>query len=250
MTQLKLAVLADMHGNVAALDAALKDIKTRTPDRILIAGDLVLNGPRPAETLARVRELEAKSGAFVIQGNTDVAVSDTDYAAAFPWMDDVPASYRAATDWAREQLSEDDLDYLRRLPAERRVHFQDELVLLCHGSPGSLTAGLAADLDPSVTVERVTRTDARVICCGHTHVADVRELGRKLILNPGSCGYAFDGEPTANWAMLTLDTEEDPTAQLFRPSYDAKTASEEVSARGLTGDVYRAATIRTGRFIR
>lgn len=249
MTQLKLAVLGDMHGNILALDAALKDIKPRKLDRILICGDLVMNGPRPAETLARVRELEAK-GAFVIQGNTDIAVADGDYAAAFPWLEDVPAPQLAAAEWAREQLSEEDLDYLRRLPAERRVHFDDELVLLCHGSPGSQTAGLPADLDSSVTVERVTRTDARVICCGHTHVSDVRELGRRLIVNPGSCGYAFDGEPTANWALLTLDTELDPTAQLFRPSYDAQAASEEVGARGLPGDVYRAATIRTGRFIR
>ncbi len=250
MSELRLAVLADVHGNVAALEAALKDIRSKKPDQILIAGDLVLNVPRPAETLMRIRELEAKGGVVVIQGNTDICVADGDFAASFPWMDDVPVSQRAAADWAREQLSDDQLDYLRRLPAERRVHFDDELVLLCHASPGSQTAGLATDLDPSVTVERVTRTDARVICCGHTHVADVRELGRKLIVNPGSCGYAFDGEPTANWALLTLDTEADPSAQLFRASYDAKTASEEVGDRGLPGDVYRAATIRTGRFIR
>lgn len=250
MTQLKLAVVSDVHGNIAALEAALKDLRTRKPDRILICGDLVLNGPRPVETLQRVRELEAKGGAVVIQGNTDVAVADADYSAAFPWMEEVPAAQRAAAEWARQQLDDEDVEYLRRLPAERRVHFQDEFVLVCHASPGSQTAGLPADLDPSVTVERVTRTDARVIACGHTHVADVRELGRKLILNPGSCGYAVDGVPTANWALLTLDSEADPSAQLFRPAYNAQAASEEVSARGLPGDVYRAATIRTGRFIR
>lgn len=250
MSQLKLAVLADIHGNAGAFVAALKDLKTRKPDRILICGDLVLNGPRPAETLERIREMDASGGAIVIAGNTDIAVADGDYAAAFPWLEDVAPSVRAAADWAREQLSDDDLDFLRRLPAERRVPFGDELVLVCHGSPGSQTQGLPADLDPSVTVERVTRTDARVICCGHTHVADMRELGRKLILNPGSCGYAFDGEPTANWALLTLDSDAEPEAQQFRSAYDAQTASEEVSARGLPGDVYRAATIRTGRFIR
>jgi putative phosphoesterase len=249
LTTLRVAVLGDIHGNVAALEAALKDIAPHKPDRILVTGDLVLNGPRPVEALDRVRELEA-AGAFVIQGNTDVAVADGDYAAAFPWLDEVPASQRAAAEWAREQLSEDQLDYLRRLPAERRLLTEDDLVLVCHGSPGSQTLGLPPDLDPSVTVERVTRTDARVICCGHTHVSDVRELGRKLIVNPGSCGYAFDGEPSACWAMVTVDPEDGPTAQLYRPAYDAQTASEEVSARGLPGDVYRAATIRTGRFIR
>jgi predicted phosphodiesterase len=215
----------------------------------MVVGDLALNGPRPGAVVRRVRELEA-AGAIVVQGNTDIAVADGDYGAAFPWLDEVPAGHRAAADWAREQLSDDELDYLRRLPAERRLWVDDELILACHASPGSQTSGLPVDLDPSVTVERVTRTDARVICCGHTHVADVRELGRKLIVNPGSCGYAFDGEPSACWAMLTLDGDDGPTAELFRPAYDAQAVSEELSSRGLPGDVYRAATVRTGRFIR
>ncbi|CAN5840230.1 hypothetical protein BH24CHL6_BH24CHL6_07830 [soil metagenome] len=247
----RLAILADIHGNLAALETALKDIRRHKPERLLICGDLVLNGPRPAEVMQRVRELDAK-GAVVVQGNTDIAVADFDFAAAFPWQEEVSAAQRAAAEWANDQLADEDLDYLRRLPAERRLWQDDTLVLACHASPGSQTNGLALDLDPAVTVERVTRSDARVIACGHTHVADVRELGRKLILNPGSCGYAFDGEPAACWALLTLPAteEEEPTAELFRPAYDAQAAAEEVAARGLSGDVYRAATIRTGRLVR
>jgi predicted phosphodiesterase len=258
----RLALLSDIHGNLAALDAALDDLKKHKPDRIVVAGDLVFYGPRPAETVDRLRALQA-DGAAIIAGNTDVAVADFDYAAAFPWLDDVPAGHRAAAEWAHEQLSDDQLDWLRGLPSERRVWADGMLVLACHGSPGSQTAGLPADLDPTVTVERVTRTDARVIVCGHTHIADVRELGRKLIVNPGSCGVAFDGDPAACWALLTVpdqpsaeDAEDDdeevvdmthPTAELFRPEYDANGASEEVAQRGLPADVYRAATIRTGR---
>jgi predicted phosphodiesterase len=74
---------------------------------------------------------------------------------------------------------------------------------------------LPADLDAAVTMQYATRTDARVICCGHTHVADVRELGRKLLVNPGSCGYAFDGTPDACWALLSLTDGSEPEAQLF-----------------------------------
>jgi len=245
----KLAVLGDVHGNVAALEAALADAKKHKPDRYVVTGDLVMNGPRPGEVIDRLHKLDA-AGAVVVQGNTDVAVADFDFAAAFPGLETVPSSQRAAAEWAHEKLSDDQLDYLRHLPSERRLWNDDTMVLVCHGSPGSQTNGLPADLDPSVTVERVTRTDARVIVCGHTHVADVRELGRRLIVNPGSCGYAFDGTPTANWALLTLDGDGEPSAELFRPSYDAQTAADEVSERGLTGDVYRAATIRTGRFVR
>ncbi|MEP7359958.1 MAG: metallophosphoesterase family protein [Chloroflexota bacterium] len=248
---LKLAVLGDIHGNVAALDAALADAKKHKPDRYVITGDLTFNGPHPGEVIDKVRSLE-KGGALVIAGNTDLAVADADYAAAFPWLDDVPQTHIAAAEWAHDQLTDDQLDYLAKLPSERRLWAGDNLVLACHGSPGSITAGLATDLDPTVTVERVTRTDARVICCGHTHIANVRELGRKMILNPGSCGYAFDGDPGACWALLTLPDGDDaePSAELFRPAYDAAAAAEEVAARGLAGDVYRAATIRTGRLIR
>lgn len=268
---LRLAVISDVHGNLVALDAALTDIKRHKPDRIVVTGDLVFYGPRPAETVEQLRALES-DGAAVIAGNTDIAVADFDYAAAFPWMDEVPVGHRAAAEWAHDQLSDDQVDWLRRLPAERRLWADSTLVLACHASPGSQTAGLATDLDPGVTMERVTRTDARVVACGHTHVADVRELGRKLICNPGSCGVAFDGSPDACWALLTIpdqpasasssdegdddDSDDDavvdlarPTAELFRPSYDAASTSDEVAQRGLPGDVYRAATIRTGRLI-
>lgn len=246
---MRVALVSDIHGNVDALEAALADIERVAPERIVVLGDLVLNGPRPAETVERVMSLES-AGALVIAGNTDIAVADGDFTAAFPWLDEVPAGHRAAAEWARDQLSDDHLEYLRRLPAERRLAFGDELVLATHASPGSQTAGLPPDLDPALTVQRVTRTDARVICCGHTHIADVRELGRKLLVNPGSCGYAFDGAPDACWALLTLEEGVEPQAQLRRTTYDPQPAAAEVSDRGLPGDVYRAASIRTGRFVR
>src|SRR3954471_12802678 len=264
---LRLAVLGDIHGNLAALEAALADIKRQRPDQIAVLGDHVFNGPRPGEVVERLRALQ-NEGALVVGGNTDIAVTDYDYTAAFPWMEQAPSSYRAAAEWAHEQLSDEQLDWLRGLPNERREWSGDTLVLMCHASPGSITSGLPADLDPTVTVERVTRTDARVICCGHTHIAEKRELGRKLIVNPGSCGYSFDGDPAAGWALPTIpdaasatetddDTDDDepmdaamPDAQLFRAKYDFNAAAEEVALRGLPGDVYRAATIRQGRLIR
>lgn len=249
MSELRIALLGDIHGNALALEAAIARIEAARPDRLAILGDLVLNGPRPAEVVGAVMELDA-AGALVIAGNTDIAVADGDFAAAFPWLDEVPSGHRAAAEWARDQLSDGQLEYLRRLPAERRLRHGDDLVLACHASPGSQTAGLPVDLDATSTMQAVTRTDARVICCGHTHVADQRELGRKLILNPGSCGYAFDGSPDACWAMLTLREGADPQAELHRVGYDAQAAAEEVSQRGLPADVYRAATIRTGRFVR
>jgi putative phosphoesterase len=245
---INVALVGDIHGNIVALEAALKEIARSKPDVLAITGDLVMNGPRPAEVVRRVREL-AQQGALVVQGNTDIAVADFDYSAAFPLLDEVPAGHRAAAEWAHDQLADDELGFLRSLPAERRVRDDGAMLLVCHASPGSQTAGLPTDLDPSVLTERVTRTDADVIGCGHTHIAAIHEVGRRIVVNAGSCGYAFDNDPAASWAMVTLDSE-GSSAELFRTPYAVQEVSDELSLRGLPGDIYRAAIVRTGRFVR
>ena len=219
------------------------------PDYVAICGNLAMNGPDPVGAVDLVRELE-RAGAFVILGNTDLAVTDGDYTAAFPWFTEgAPDSYREAAQWAYDQLGDERIDWLRRLPSERRLRVEDDLVLFCHASPGSLTDGLSADLDPTVTIDRLTRTDARVIVCGHTHLPEIREVGWRTIVNVGSAGYVFDGDPTATWALIEIE-EGRVEATIKRVSYDVMAAANAVSERGLPGDVYRAATIRTGKLVR
>ncbi|HEY3524463.1 MAG TPA: metallophosphoesterase family protein [Candidatus Limnocylindrales bacterium] len=246
----RIAVLSDVHGNVAALEAVRKAVKAAKPDAIMICGDHVLNGPEPGATVDALRALES-DGALVVQGNTDVAVADFDYSAAFPgFTDGVPDSYRAAAEWANDELSDEQLDWLRRLPAERRLRIEDTLLLACHASPGSQTQGFDGALDPTVIYERVARTDARIICCGHTHVPEIRDLGWKVIINDGSAGYVFDGDPTASWGLVTISDDGEATAEIRRTEFDALSVANAISARGLPGDVYRAATVRTGKLVR
>ena len=246
----RIAALSDVHGNAAALEAVLADIAREKPDALMVAGDLVLNGPEPALVIDVLRSL-AGDGALIIGGNTDIAVADFDYAAAFPWMiDGVPDAIVDAAEWAHEAIGEERLDWLRRLPVERRWRTDDDtLVLACHGSPGSQTSGFDQHLDPSVTIERVARTDARVIVCGHTHLPEVRDLGWKVIVNDGSAGYVFDGEPTASWALIDIE-EDEVRAEIRRTTFDTLAVANAISARGLAGDVYRAATVRTGKLVR
>ena len=245
----RIAVLSDVHGNAVALEAVRKAIKKEKPDAIIIAGDHVLNGPDPVATVDALRAMEA-DGAVIVQGNTDIAVADFDYGAAFPWYaDGVPDALRYAAEWAHDTLGDERLDWLRRLPAERRLRLEDTLVLATHASPGSQTAGFDLDLDASVTLERLSRTDARIICCGHTHMPEVRDFGWKQVVNDGSAGYVFDGDPTASWALVTL-AGEIATAEIRRTEFDVMGVSNAISARGLPGDVYRAATVRTGKLVR
>ncbi len=246
----RLAVLADVHGNALALEAVRAAIRSARPDAVAVAGDLVLNGPEPAATVDLLREMEG-DGAAIISGNTDIVVADFDYAAGFPWMaDGVPDTVRAAAEWAHDALGDERIAWLRRLPAERRIHADDgSMTLVCHASPGSQTAGFDPELDPTVVVERVARTDARVIACGHTHLPEVRDLGWKVIVNPGSAGYTFDGDPTASWALVDL-ADDNVTCEIKRATFDALAVADAISSRGLPGDVYRAATVRTGKLVR
>lgn len=246
----RLAAISDIHGNATALEAVLKEIARERPDAVLIAGDLVLNGPEPALVIDVLRSLPPAT-TLIVAGNTDIAAADFDYGAAYPWMQDgVPDAIVAAAEWAHDALGEERVDWLRRLPTERRWRADDDtLVLACHASPGSQTAGFDQELDPNVTLERVSRTDARVIVCGHTHIPEIRDLGWKLIVNDGSAGYVFDGDPTASWALIDLEDGE-VRAEIRRTVFDALSVANAISARGLAGDVYRAATVRTGRLVR
>jgi putative phosphoesterase len=244
----RLAIFSDVHGNAAALDAVRSAVKSSRPDLILVAGDHVLNGPEPAAAVDGLRELQT-DGALIVQGNTDVAVADFDYAAAFPWMEDVPEQIRAAAEWAHDALGHERVDWLRGLPSERRTRLDGTLVLVCHASPGSQTQGFDRALDASVSTERAARTDARVIACGHTHYPEVRDLGWKVIVNDGSAGYVFDGDPTASWALVDI-AGENVTGEIKRTAFDFLAVSNALTQRGLPGDVYRAATVRTGKLVR
>jgi predicted phosphodiesterase len=246
----RIALLSDIHGNRIALEAVAAEIRKAKPDAVLVAGDLVLNGPDPNGTIDALRVLESE-GALIVSGNTDIAVGDFDYGSAFPqYQDGIPEAITVASEWAHDALGDDQLEWLRRLPAERRIRGADDtLVLVVHASPGSQTRGFDQALDANIIFERAAATDARVICVGHTHVPEVRDLGFKVIVNAGSAGYVFDGDPTASWAMIDIH-EGEITAEIKRTEYDVLTVANEISARGLPGDVYRAATVRTGKLVR
>ena len=246
----RIAILSDIHGNAVALEAVLKELKREKPDFVLVAGDLVLNGPDPNGAIDALRGLE-KDGGIIVSGNTDIAVGDFDYGAAFPqYQDGVPDTVTAAAEWAHDELGDEQLDWLRRLPAERRIRGgDDQLVLVVHASPGSQTSGFDQTLDANIVFERASATDARVICVGHTHLPEVRDLGWKVIVNDGSAGFVFDGDPTASWAMVTIEGAE-VAAEIRRTEFDVLSVANAISARGLPGDVYRAATVRTGKLVR
>jgi predicted phosphodiesterase len=203
------AALYDVHGNLPALDAALGEIDA---DEILVGGDLVL-GPMPSECLERLRAL----GATFIRGNTDRAVAggvgDDD-----PWIERIR--------WVREQLTDEQLAFLRGWPHPRTLEVEGlGAVLFCHGSPRSDEEILTAMTPPKRLDPMLDGVREEIIVCGHTHIQFDRRLGDRRLVNAGSVGMPYEGEAgIACWALLGPDVE------LLRTHYDAEAAAEAIRA--------------------
>lgn len=247
----RIVVISDIHGNIAALEAIVARLPKIAPDQVAILGDHALFGPKPTETIDLIRKLQ-KGGALVTAGTADIGVADLDYAASFPGLaGGLPPALKAAVEWASDELDDDRIEWLRSLPSERRLRFGEIALTFCHASPGSRTVGLTADLEPSTTLELISQTDSRVVAVGFTHFARVKDYGWKVLVDAGSAGLPYDGDPTAAFAVIDIDAEAKTiAAEVYRAEYDNDAVSEQLIARGLPGDAYRAATVRTGKMVR
>lgn len=196
---MRIAILADIHGNVTALDAVLADLHERGgADALVVAGDLCLDGPRPREALERVRAL----GCPVIQGNTDrdLAASDDRHFAE---------EYRQLLVWTREQLGDEGVAYLRGLPFGQRVEAPrpGAAVLVVHANPQDLDhhlRPLAPEEDLAPYLADVP-DDVAVVAFGHLHIPYTRRVGRLLLADISSVGLPKDGDPRAGYGVLTWE---------------------------------------------
>jgi diadenosine tetraphosphatase ApaH/serine/threonine PP2A family protein phosphatase len=191
-----LALLYDIHGNLAALDAVLTDCPA---ERFLLGGDYALGGPWPADTIDRLDELDAEW----IRGNTDRWLMDDS---------DAPEPVAAALAACRELLGDSRVERLAGLKEETTR----EGTLFCHASPGSDMAGFPDE--PSEQDEELTGgVDAERVIFGHTHIQFERTTPSGIeLVNPGSVGLPFDHDHRAAYAIL----HDDGRVELRRVEYD------------------------------
>lgn len=177
---MRIALISDLHGNLLALETALTDIQRQGVDRLICLGDVAALGPQPRQVVRRLQEL----GCPCIMGNHDEHILRPELLAKeIPWIQDV-------TLWAIEQLSPDDLDFLRTFQPLLEVPLPGGKKLLCvHGSPRSNEEGIRADTTDEQLEEMLAGQDADVIVAGHTHTPLVRLHNGRLIVNIGSTGY-------------------------------------------------------------
>ena len=205
-----LGVLYDIHGNVPALEAVLADAPR--VDGWLLGGDYALFGAWPAETLARLRELDR---AGWIRGNGERWTAHPDQA---------PPPVRPAADACAAALGPDDVARLDALPTELEL---EPGVLAVHGSPISDVRSFlpAAAPDDDELLGRVT---AGRLVFGHTHVPFRRLRPDRIeLINPGSVGMPFDGDPRAAYALIG----DDGTIEHRRVAYDHVASAAAVRDR-------------------
>jgi diadenosine tetraphosphatase ApaH/serine/threonine PP2A family protein phosphatase len=206
-----IACLYDVHGNLPALEAVLADLGEA--DRYILGGDYAFFGGWPAETVARLRELEP---AIWIRGNGE------------RWTADPPEQLREAIDNVRAQLGETLVAELAALP-ETAV---DDDMLICHGSPVSDVRSFLpepADDEPEL-LQGVT---ASRLMFGHTHLQFRRMAGAIELVNPGSVGVPLDGDHRAAYAVI----HDDGRLEHRRVAYDHLASAAKVRSLGDWGEV-------------
>lgn len=210
---MKIAFLSDIHGNAEALEQVLNDIESRSPDRIMVLGDLCYRGLEPKRALQRVRSLDAE----VIKGNADEWVLRDPRSGEVPeGMLDIMKQERA---WTVSKLSEEDLDYLRNLPREIRFEVEGMRIHAFHATPDSLFDIVLPEASNSELQAKLMKTDADVYVYAHIHRPFIRFFQGKCVINLGSVGLPFDGLRQSSYAMVELH-EGNVQASIIRVFYD------------------------------
>ena len=182
---MRIAFISDIHGNLTALRAVLADIKKHGTDEIICLGDTISLGPQPLETLNALKELNC----IYIMGNHDEAILDPEKAPEFEITEHlVPDLY-----WCRDQLTPDSFEFLKSLQSTHKIEFPNGVQLLAfHGSPISTTDIIQATTSPELLDKYFAEQSSTVFIGGHSHIQMHRRYGKKLILNSGSVGNAFE----------------------------------------------------------
>jgi predicted phosphodiesterase len=230
-----IAAISDIHGNLAALDAVLEDIRVWGADIVVNLGDILSGALYPSETADRLMPL----GFPTIKGNHERQVLAGNL-----------ARMGASDLLAHRCLRPDQLAWIAGLPETLRLN---DDVLLVHGTPASdlvylletVTETGCRAATPEEVAGRVGDTDASLVLCGHTHIPRAMRLADgRFIVNPGSVGLqAYDdaqpyphkmesGSAHARYARITQNARSGWEVEFRSVAYDWNQAAAMAESHG------------------
>jgi putative phosphoesterase len=240
---MRIALFSDIHANLPALEACLKNIDEQKPDAVYCLGDLIGYNIWPNEVINEIR----KRGIATIAGNYDQGIG--------LMSDECGCAYKTETEKDMGKISisftnsivkPEERNYLRTLPAHIRVEFQlnnDKLnLLLVHGSPRKINEYLFEDRDEKSLMRIMHDANADIMCFGHTHKPYHKVLNNvsenknhfRHAINIGSVGKPKDGNPKGCYVMLTInpnssiENKDAVQVEFVRFDYDVEKAAKAV----------------------
>lgn len=208
----RIAVLADIHGNVPALDAVIADIDRQSIDEVLVGGDLVGRGPQGSEVIHRIRQLGWPS----VRGNHE------DYLLTFR-RGEVPADWLEADEWSAsrwmaDELEDSDVPYLQSLPFSMGSKVLPALHLV-HASPRANNDGIGPWTSQRRMHRHLESIQESVLVCAHTHRPLHRQFADGQVVNVGSVGLPFNGDRRAQYAIFE-DVDGEIETEFRQVDYD------------------------------
>jgi putative phosphoesterase len=219
---MRVALIADIHGNPFALDAVLNALAVEGVDQIVCLGDVAMFGPAPRATLERIREL----GCTCVMGNTDAWALDPK---PHTKRDEFTERYNAIELWCAAQLTESDFDFIRTFQPMAEVAVSRGAQMICyHGSPRSFHDPVLATTSEAELAAMFDGCRAPIMAGAHTHTQLLRRYLDMLIVNPGSVGQPFEYLPGARsahnppWAEFAIveGVGDDVSVEFRRTPFD------------------------------
>jgi predicted phosphodiesterase len=225
---MKIAVIADVHANYAALQAITAHIEAWQPDQVIVAGDLVNRGPRPLECLRFVQAKTTADGWLTVRGNhEEYVIEQAD--PSFPRQGPEAEVHRGSY-WTYEQLG-GEVASLEAMPFDLSLPAPDGgEVRATHASMLSLRDGIFPSTSDTELEQKIGRPPA-LFLVGHTHTPLIRRLNGTLVVNAGSSGLPFDGDRRPTYARCTWRQGE-WQAEIVRVDYDLALAERDFYTTG------------------
>lgn len=201
---MKIAIISDIHGNLEALKATLKDIEKRNVDRIICLGDTIAKGIHPKECLDLIKE----NCEIVLQGNCDAHFS-----MEHEHIDKMPEQEQKRIKWNQSLINKEDREYLLKLPFCYEFYMSGSLVRLFHATP-TVNNKAILNVDSMETKYQmflpskntVSQMKADVVIYGHIHHPYMDKIYNKTLINVGSVGNSFDVIRNKNKDSNVLET--------------------------------------------
>jgi len=183
---MKIAFISDIHANVLAFEAVLKDIKKAKVDRIVFLGDASTLGIRPVEALDLLESLKCDC----IMGNHDEFIIDAEKIYKYT-KDKLVID---TVEWSRQRHLPRHFEFIRTFKPELRIQLTKDVDIFCyHGSPLSNMENVKPDSGLDSFEKLMGAKPNTIFIGGHTHVQMLRNVGGTRIVTSGSVGQPFVG---------------------------------------------------------